>query len=232
MLTINTAGSNLTFFTCPDSDSVVSWVAGVRLATWEKSRLEEIYTAHRLRTTFSDGGVWRDPRIAFNRGRIEGWAQVKIAGHSEWDRVWMVLFSASQAEVAAPKVKESTPGISKRGIENLAGGNIRIPIRSSIAFYTTRRGKPQRQARMTLYNITQAFAVSPEPVGVVDESTLIKVEGLMSQEEAAEILRGREGWVLIRPEIKNAGGKKRGLEMIKWIVGQYATRLILWTNSH
>ncbi len=214
----------------------MSWVAGIRLATWEKSRLEEIYTAHLLRTTFSDGNVWRDPRIAFNRGRMEGWAQVRIAGQPEWKRVWMVLSSASQEGAAAPKFKDPTRGISKRGISSEQfGGNrseIRKPIRSSIAFYTTRRGKPQRQAWLTLYNITQAFAVSPERVEMVDESTLIKVEGFMSEEEGAGISRGREGWVLIMPEIKNAGGKKRVLEMIKWIVGQCATRLIFWTNSH
>jgi len=53
VLTLNTAGSNLLLFSCPSTASLISWAAALRLAAWEKSRLEEIYTAHLIRVTLS-----------------------------------------------------------------------------------------------------------------------------------------------------------------------------------
>ena len=55
MLTLNTAGSNLYLFSCPSPEALVQWTAAMRLAAWEKSRLEEIYTAHLIRITLNDG---------------------------------------------------------------------------------------------------------------------------------------------------------------------------------
>jgi CCR4-NOT transcriptional complex subunit CAF120 len=57
VITLNTAGSNLLFFACPDSASLVSWAAALRLSSWEKSRLEEIYTAHLIRITLAESGM-------------------------------------------------------------------------------------------------------------------------------------------------------------------------------
>ncbi|KAH7877260.1 uncharacterized protein C8R40DRAFT_67736 [Lentinula edodes] len=53
VLTLNTAGSNLILFACPHTQSLISWAAALRLSAWEKSRLEEIYTAHLCRITLS-----------------------------------------------------------------------------------------------------------------------------------------------------------------------------------
>lgn len=55
VLTLNTAGSNLLLFACPSTQALLSWAAALRLAAWEKSRLEEIYSAHLIRITLSDG---------------------------------------------------------------------------------------------------------------------------------------------------------------------------------
>lgn len=55
VITLNTAGSNLLYFSCSSPQMLVSWATAFRLATWEKSRLEEIYTAHLIRVTLNDG---------------------------------------------------------------------------------------------------------------------------------------------------------------------------------
>ncbi|KAG8700722.1 hypothetical protein FRC08_004481 [Ceratobasidium sp. 394] len=57
VLTLNTAGSNLLLFVCESAAALVSWAAALRLAAWEKSRLEEIYTAHLLRITLTESRV-------------------------------------------------------------------------------------------------------------------------------------------------------------------------------
>jgi CCR4-NOT transcriptional complex subunit CAF120 len=55
VVTLNTAGSNLILFSCPNAASLISWASALRLAAWEKSRLEEIYTSHLIRITLKDG---------------------------------------------------------------------------------------------------------------------------------------------------------------------------------
>jgi CCR4-NOT transcriptional complex subunit CAF120 len=55
VLTLNTAGSNLILFSCPSQSALVSWATALRLSAWEKSRLEEIYTAHLIRITLNEG---------------------------------------------------------------------------------------------------------------------------------------------------------------------------------
>ena len=55
VITLNTAGSNLLLFSCSSPGMLVSWASAFRLAAWEKSRLEEIYTAHLIRITLNDG---------------------------------------------------------------------------------------------------------------------------------------------------------------------------------
>ena len=57
VLSLNTAGMNLIFFSCPSVQALISWIAAFRLSAWEKSRLEEIYTAHLTRITLNDGGL-------------------------------------------------------------------------------------------------------------------------------------------------------------------------------
>lgn len=73
VLTLNTAGCNLLLFACPSTQALLSWTAALRLAAWEKSRLEEIYTAHLFRITLQDGtsatvGVTDLLTVAFQAG--------------------------------------------------------------------------------------------------------------------------------------------------------------------
>lgn len=58
VLTLNTAGSNLLLFSCPSTPALISWATALRLSAWEKSRLEEIYTAHLIRITLPGGTVY------------------------------------------------------------------------------------------------------------------------------------------------------------------------------
>ena len=53
VITLNTAGANLLLFACPDTYSLITWASALRLSSYEKARLEEIYTAHVLRLSFN-----------------------------------------------------------------------------------------------------------------------------------------------------------------------------------
>ena len=59
IVTLNTAGENLIAFACPNPQSLVSWATALRLASWEKSRIEEIYTGHLLRLSLVENDQCR-----------------------------------------------------------------------------------------------------------------------------------------------------------------------------
>jgi CCR4-NOT transcriptional complex subunit CAF120 len=98
----NTAGLNRILLACPAPQSLLSWTTALRLAAWEKSRLEEIYTGHLLRLSTMETGPLREPKSTLQGGRMEGWAKVRIGGGStEWQRVWVVIFQHSPASMEA-----------------------------------------------------------------------------------------------------------------------------------
>jgi len=84
--------------------------------------------------------------------------------------------------------------------------------------YTSAKPKDRKKAVLTMTQVTQAFAVYPERPELISRSTLIKVEGLIGDEHTAGGMRGREGWMLILPEIDS--GSNPTIEMLRWIIGQ------------
>ena len=46
----------------------------------------------------------------------------------------------------------------------------------------------------------------------------MKVEGHLGEEEVAGILKGREAWLLVMPELE--GANTRASEMLRWLIGK------------
>ncbi|KAJ3502700.1 hypothetical protein NLJ89_g8766 [Agrocybe chaxingu] len=219
VLTLNTAGSNLLLFSCPSTQSLISWAAALRLAAWEKSRLEEIYTAHLIRITLNA----RDVPTTLIRGKMEGWARVRIAGQTDWKRVWIsvqegveggeLAASAGQAAAQATMKKKRMSNLFSREPHHPSSP---LPAKPMISMFTSPKPKDRKKALMTISGVTQAFGVYPERPELISRSTLLKVEGTLGDEEMAGSLRTREGWCLIMPELENSTGQ--AAEMLKWIV--------------
>ncbi|KAJ7285099.1 hypothetical protein C8J57DRAFT_709501 [Mycena rebaudengoi] len=218
VLTLNTAGSNLLLFSCPSTQALLSWAAALRLSAWEKSRLEEIYTAHLLRITLSG----RDHPSTLQNGRMEGWVRIRIAGQTDWKKVWMVVTAAADASATDASTGASRGGPSKRRMSNLFGSKDHsspdgpLPSKPLIVMFAGPKPKDRKKALLTFHNITQAFAVYPERPELISRSTLIKLEGLIGDEDTAGDMRRREGWLLVMPELE--GGLGQAEEMLKWVV--------------
>ncbi|MCO5565566.1 hypothetical protein L7F22_019240 [Adiantum nelumboides] len=106
---INTAGQNRILFGVEGSVGrrlVQAWVNGIRLATWEKVRLEEIYTGSLVRArlgavgaqqaTSGPGGAPGDVEMSIKsplnkQGKMEGWVKARFMGSTEWRKCWLVL---------------------------------------------------------------------------------------------------------------------------------------------
>ncbi|PFH52925.1 hypothetical protein AMATHDRAFT_172403 [Amanita thiersii Skay4041] len=228
VLTINTAGSNLLLFSCPSPAALMSWAAAFRLSSWEKSRLEEIYTAHLIRITLRT----RDIPSTLVRGRMEGWVRIRIAGQTDWKRVWMVVLAASgeptgqtdRSSVDGGIGSSPTPSATlpkKRRMSSLftrdhSPTSAAGPVKSMIGVYMSQKGKDKKKALLTMYDVTQAFAVYPERPELISRSTLLKIEGQFGTEELAGSMRLREGWLLIMPDLE--GGHSQAGEMLKWVI--------------
>ncbi|KAG1835076.1 hypothetical protein EV424DRAFT_1551768 [Suillus variegatus] len=218
VFTLNTAGSNLLLFSCPSASALESWATALRLSAWEKSRLEEMYTAHLIRITLLEG---KDTRTTLVRGRMEGWVLIRVAGQTDWKRMWMVI-SGSQTlytEPGAPSTTTGTTPTPKKRMSNLFSRDHSpepLPMKPLLALYASPRPRDKKHPLLTLREVSQAFAVYPERPELINRSTLMKIEGLIGDEETAGTMKRREGWLLIMPELE--AGNTQASEMLKWLV--------------
>ncbi|KAG6813944.1 hypothetical protein H0H92_005199 [Tricholoma furcatifolium] len=224
VLALNTAGSNVLLFSCPDPHSLKAWASSLRLAAWEKSRLEEIYTAHLIRIMLKQA----DLLSTLVRGRLEGWVRIRIAGQTDWKRLWMIISAGSESvhsERSAPGVGGiggvPTPNQSlprKKRISNIFSRENApaLPPKPIVSLYASQRPKDLKKPLLTFKDVSQAFAVYPERPELISRSTLIKLEGKFGEEELAAGMKAREGWMLVMPELEPSMGQAEG--MMKWIV--------------
>lgn len=152
--------------------------------------------------------------------------RIRVAGQTDWKRMWMVVSAASPSEVPGPSLNDSThPGMSsiarkKRMSSLFSREQIEdLPPRPVLSLYASSKPKDKKKALLTLKDVTQAFAVYPERPELINRSTLMKLEGLLGDEETAGGMRGREGWLLVMPELE--AGNTQASEMLKWLVGAY-----------
>ncbi|CAL1716672.1 unnamed protein product [Somion occarium] len=225
VFTLNTAGLNMLLFSCPTTQALISWVAALRLSAWEKSRLEEMYTAHLLRITLNDG---RDAPSPLVRGRMEGWVRIRLAGQTDWKRLWMVVTAGGAhqdgASVSSTDVRPGSPNAPprKKRMSNLFSREKSpprpvAPAKPILQLFASPKHKDRKKALLSFREVNQAFAVYPERPELISRSTLMKLEGQLGDEEMAGMMKNKEGWLLIMPEFE--GGNSRASEMLKWLIG-------------
>jgi CCR4-NOT transcriptional complex subunit CAF120 len=217
----------------------MSWAAALRLSAWEKSRLEEIYTAHLIRINnigahYSDeipqclnlAFTGQDVQTSLIRGQMEGWVRIRLAGQTDWKRMWLVVTRGSDLESSSPGAdpRSVSPSLQrKKRISNIFSRDREVtevlPPKSVLSFYTSAKPKDKRTPILTMRDITQAFGVYPERPELISRSTLMKVEGMIGGEDTAQVMRNKEGWLLLMPELDGSSGQST--EMLKWAVGAF-----------
>jgi len=156
---------------------------------------------------------------------MEGWVRVRVAGQTDWKRMWMVVSGGDNTLEESPS---RTDGAKKKRI-SLFGRDPSPPRSSSmkptISMFTSPKPKDKKKAFLSMCQLTQAFAVYPERPELISRSNLMKLEGQMGDEHAAGGMRGREGWWLVIPDVES--GNNQASELLKWVVGQYVFFLYL-----
>jgi CCR4-NOT transcriptional complex subunit CAF120 len=187
--------------------------------------------------------VSRDVPTTLVRGRREGWVLIRIAGQTDWKRVWMIVTAGSESGVQGDRLLSSgRPGgalspntlVKKKRMSHLfswdstASQHPTASSKPSISVYTSNKPKDKRKPILTVNNVTQVFAVYPERPELISRSTLIKMEGLFGDEEMAAAMKSREGWLLMMPEPE---GMSQSGEMLKWIIGEFSAITTLYCSD-
>ena len=179
-------------------------------------------------------GIAPDTPTTLLRGKMEGWARIRIAGQTDWKRIWLSVQEGTEGNDKNSHLAPPGATLKKRRISLFSresGAQNGLPPKPMIAMYTSPKMKDRRKPIMTVLNVTQAFGVYPERPELICRSTLMKVEGTFSDDEIAANLKLREGWVLIMPELEGTG---QAAEMLRWIIGQFfnpITRFSLFDDS-
>mgnify|MGYP000939438413 CR=1 FL=1 len=224
VLSISTAGKNRFLLHFNSLHSLTQWTAGIRLAMFEHASLQEAYTGSIIA---GKGKMLNNIRTIMERCRFkqEDWARVRFGPGTPWRRCWCVVTPPDEKEYQ--KFQRS---MKKRSAYDRAPRM----VTGNIKFYDSKKTK-KAQPIATITDVYAAYAIYPQSKPLIDQSTLVKIEGQITIHSQPQSTT--EGFVFVMPEVHPAVS---GLEMMLRFLfpvfdtfGLYGrpTRLIADTNN-
>ncbi|RDW78357.1 hypothetical protein BP5796_06209 [Coleophoma crateriformis] len=209
VLSISTAGKNRYLLHFNSHHSLIQWTAGIRLAMYEHSTLQEAYTGALIA---GKGKTLNNINMIMDRSRVkhEDWARVRFGAGTPWRRCWCVISPPDEKEVQKLQKDLKKKSVYDRSKPPLLKGDIK--------FYDTKRTK-KTMPIATITNAYSAFAIYPQSKPLIDASTLVKVEGNITIHSNPESTT--EGFVFVMPEVHPA---VTGFEMLlRWLFPVFDT---------
>lgn len=169
---------------------MTQWTAAIRLAMYEHTSLYEAYTGSLIAAKGKNlPGI--QSILMPTKFKHEDWARVRFGAGTPWRRCWFVINPPDEKEVqkARKKMKKS------------AYDRLTMPMTGNIQFFETKKTK-KVQPIATLTQVYSAYAIYPQSKALIDQSTLVKLEGrihMHSQNQPPS-----EGFVFIMPELHAA----------------------------
>ena len=197
VLSISTAGKNRYLFHFNSLHSLTQWTAAIRLAMYENSTLQEAYTGSLIA---GKGKLLNNIKVIMERTRIqnEDWTRVRFGAGTPWRRCWCVITPPSEKDVQ----KQQKQLKKKSAYE-------RMPVlKGNIKFYDTKKTK-KAQPIATINDAYSAYAIYPQSKPLIDQSTLVKIEGSITIHSTPETTT--DGFVFVMPEVHPAVS---GFEML------------------
>ncbi|KAK7741133.1 hypothetical protein SLS63_000686 [Diaporthe eres] len=203
ILSISTAGRNRYLLHFNSHHSLLQWTAGIRLAMFEHSTLQEAYTGALIA---GKGKHVNNINVIMERARFktEAWVRVRFGAGVPWRRCWCVISPPDEKEFQR-HMKE----MKKRSPYDHSKPPV---LKGDVKFYDTKKdGKKQKKTK-PIASITDAFscyAIYPQAKSLIDASTLIKIECNITIH--SDPPSSTEGFVFIMPEVPPA---VNGFEML------------------
>lgn len=206
MLSVSTAGKNRYLFHFNSLHSLTQWTAGIRLSMFEHATLQEAYTGSLIA---GKGKLLNNIRVIMERTKLktEDWTRVRFGAGTPWRRCWCVITPPDEKEVQKLQKSLKKKSAYDRVIPTLKG---------NVKFYDTKKTK-KAQPIATINDAYSAYAIYPQSKPLIDQSTLVKVEGNITIHSTPETTM--EGFVFVMPETHPAVS---GFEMmLRWLFPLY-----------
>lgn len=227
MLSISTAGKNRYLLHFNSHHSLVQWTAGIRLAMFEYATLQEAYTGALIA---GKGKSLNSINIILARStfKYEDWVRVRFGAGTPWRQCWCVITPPDEKELH--KLQKD---FNKK---KSAYDRSRPPVlKGDIKFYDTKKVTKKTRPIASINDAFSAFAIYPQSKALIDPSTLIKLEGIITIH--SDPPTSTEGFVFVMPEVHAAVS---GFEiMLRWLFPVFDTfalygrpdRLVADTND-
>ncbi|OQN95822.1 hypothetical protein B0A48_18107 [Cryoendolithus antarcticus] len=202
VLSISTAANNRYLLHFNSYNSLTQWTAGIRLAMFEHATLQEAYTGSLIA---GKGRVLNNIKAIMDRSKFahEDWARVRFGAGTPWKRCWCVVTPPDEKEY-----QKAQKNIKKSSYDR----PVKVP-KGDIKFYDTRKVTKKTKPIATITDAYAAYAIYPQSKPLIDQSTLVKLEGLVTIHTTPETTT--EGFVFVMPEVHAA---VTGFEMmLRWL---------------
>ncbi|KAK7753727.1 hypothetical protein SLS62_004351 [Diatrype stigma] len=196
ILSISTAGRNRYLLHFNSRHSLIQWTAGIRLAMFEYSSLQEAYTGALIA---GKGKTLPNIGVIMERTRMpaELWVRVRFGAGMPWKRCWCVISPPDEKEYMKLQKEMKKKSPYDRSHPPVLKGNIN--------FYDQKKEGKKHRKMLPIATITDAYsayALYPQAKSLIDASTLIKIEGDITIH--ADPPSSTEGFVFIMPEVNPA----------------------------
>ncbi|KAF9633357.1 hypothetical protein BFW01_g4251 [Lasiodiplodia theobromae] len=188
VLSVSTAANNRYLFHFNSVNSLTQWTAGIRLSMFEHSSLQEAYTGSLIA---GKGRFLNNIRQIMEKTKFkyEDWARVRFGAGTPWRRCWCVITPPDEKEVN--KIQKA---LKKQTIYDRS----QPVLKGDVKFYETRKVNKKTRPIATITDAYSAYAIYPQSKPLIDQSTLVKVEGRITIHSRPESTT--EGFVFVMPE--------------------------------
>ncbi|KAH9884760.1 hypothetical protein F4778DRAFT_774561 [Xylariomycetidae sp. FL2044] len=196
ILSISTAGRNRYLLHFNSRHSLIQWTAGIRLAMFEHSTLQEAYTGALIA---GKGKLLNNIGVIMEKYRnpVDQWVRVRFGAGVPWRRCWCVITPPDEKEIQKAMKEQKKKSPYDRSHAPILKGDIK--------FYDTKKeGKKQKKMLpiATISDAYSAYALYPQTKALIDGSTLVKIEGNITIH--SDPPSSTEGFVFIMPEVPAA----------------------------
>ncbi|KAL7628378.1 hypothetical protein AAE478_002580 [Parahypoxylon ruwenzoriense] len=196
ILSISTAGRNRYLLHFNSRHSLIQWTAGIRLAMFEHSTLQEAYTGALIA---GKGKTLNNIGVIMERARtpMDQWVRVRFGAGVPWRRCWCVISPPDEKEYQKAQKEHKKKSPYDRSHAPLIKGDIK--------FYDSRKEGKKHKKMLPIATISDAYsayALYPQAKSLIDASTLVKIEGNITIH--SDPPTSSEGFVFIMPEVHPA----------------------------
>ncbi|KAI2788966.1 hypothetical protein POX_e06991 [Penicillium oxalicum] len=190
VLSLSSAGKNRYLLHFSSYHSMLQWTAAIRLAMFEHASLYEAYTGSLIAAKGKSlNGI--QSILTPNKFKCEDWARVRFGAGTPWRRCWFVIEPPNEKDLQK----------ARKLMKKSAYDRSTMLVTGCIKFYEKRKTK-KAQPIATVTNVYSAYAIYPQSKALIDQSSLVKLEGRITLHGGSEA--STEGLVFVMPELHAA----------------------------